>query len=133
MVSLAVFPSQVGQRFSAQIAKLTVQRILSLSSGSTELKKSIPEKLTRQDHSSWHLTVNESDFPSPLYILSIFTTKAHQMILNLFFSNRGQVTFFSPGNTVLLTRSYQIYVRPILDYCSIVWNPYHTLDINTIK
>lgn len=45
----------------------------------------------------------------------------------------NSIKFFPPGNTVLLIRAYKRYVRPILDYCSIVWNPHHISDINTIE
>ncbi|XP_058036648.1 uncharacterized protein LOC131197053 [Ahaetulla prasina] len=41
-------------------------------------------------------------------------------------------SFFS-RNTTLLTRAYKTFPRPILEYSSPVWNPYHISDINTIE
>ena len=40
---------------------------------------------------------------------------------------------FTSRNPVLLTRAYTTFVRPILEYCSVVWSPYLLKDIDAIE
>jgi len=36
-------------------------------------------------------------------------------------------------NISLLMAAFKVYVRPILEYCSVVWNPYLIKDIGVIE
>ena len=36
---------------------------------------------------------------------------------------------FHTANTAALIRGYKSFIRPVLEYCSTVWNPLYTLDI----
>ena len=40
---------------------------------------------------------------------------------------------FVSKDAKLLTRAYVTYVRPILEYCSFVWSPYHLKDIHALE
>lgn len=40
---------------------------------------------------------------------------------------------FVSKNIDLMVLAFKTYVRPILEYCSVVWNPYHISDINTVE
>ena len=53
-------------------------------------------------------------------------TKAFQRLGIIF---RG----FSTRNPDFLVRAYKTYVRPILDYCSSVWNPFLQKDIDLLE
>jgi len=59
------------------------------------------------------------------YIHSI-TTKAYQRIGLIF---RG----FTSRNADLLTKAFTTYVRPIVEYCTSVWNPHLLQDIDALE
>ena len=40
---------------------------------------------------------------------------------------------FESKNVKLLVKAYTTYVRPLLEYCSIIWSPYLLQDINLIE
>ena len=40
---------------------------------------------------------------------------------------------FTSRNPEILIRSFIVYVRPVLEYASIVWNPYLIKDINVLE
>ena len=40
---------------------------------------------------------------------------------------------FESRNIVSLVTAFNVYVRPILEYCSVVWNPCLIKDINAIE
>ena len=40
---------------------------------------------------------------------------------------------FTSKNKKLLVRAFKTYVRPILEYCSPVWNPHLLKDINALE
>ena len=40
---------------------------------------------------------------------------------------------FMTRNNKTLIRGYKVYVRPILEYCSVVWSPYRVKDIKAIE
>jgi ribonuclease P/MRP protein subunit RPP40 len=41
--------------------------------------------------------------------------------------------FISKDNIATLVRAFNVYVRPLLEYASCVWSPYHITDINQIE
>ena len=53
-------------------------------------------------------------------------SKAYQRLGILF---RG----FTSRDPVLLTRAYTTFVRPVLEYCSVVWSPYLLKDLDAIE
>ena len=40
---------------------------------------------------------------------------------------------FVSGDTVSLMRAFNVFVRPIIEYSSVVWNPYLIKDIDAIE
>jgi hypothetical protein len=40
---------------------------------------------------------------------------------------------FESGNFTLLKKAYICYVRPSLEYCSVIWSPHYVQDINLIE
>ena len=58
--------------------------------------------------------------------ISEITTKAHQR------ANCIQRSFTS-GDEDLLIRAFVVYVRPIVEYNSIIWSPHSKHDIDTVE
>jgi len=66
-----------------------------------------------------------SDLSSSNHIQQI-TAKAHQRANNI-------LRCFVSGNTSLLVRAFLVYVRPVLEYNSVVWSPHLIQDITRIE
>ena len=58
--------------------------------------------------------------------ISAITSKAHQRAALIF-------RCFKSRDPVLLFRAFCVYVRPIVEYCSSVWNPAYKCDILKIE
>jgi hypothetical protein len=40
---------------------------------------------------------------------------------------------FTSRDTATLVKAFKVYVRPIVEYCSVVWSPHHAKDINLLE
>jgi len=58
--------------------------------------------------------------------ISSFISKAKQRIFLLFKS-------FKSRDVLLFLFAYKTYILPLLDYCSVIWNPYKLYDIDRIE
>ena len=66
-----------------------------------------------------------SELSSALHIQQI-TTKAHQRANSI-------LRCFVSGNVTLLVRAFVVYVRPVLEYNSIIWSPHLKQEIMMIE
>jgi len=66
-----------------------------------------------------------SDLSSTQYITEI-VSKAHQRANCI-------VRSFSSGDIHLLVRAFIVYVRPIVDYNSVIWSPVENMILNLLK
>ena len=71
-----------------------------------------------------HVRYVTCDFNKRIY--SQIITKAYQRIAVIF---RG----FYTRNVTFLIRAYKTYIRPILEYCTQIWNPYLIGEITAIE
>ena len=50
-----------------------------------------------------------------------------------YLKSRLILSIFQSKNTELLLRAYKAYIRPVLEYCSVVWSPYLIKDISVLE
>jgi len=72
------------------------------------------------------LGINVTNYLSPSDHLCDIAAKAHKRasLIHRYFVSR---------NTDLLIRAYKVYVRPLLEYNSVIWSPSTIHDIETIE
>ena len=62
-----------------------------------------------------------------------FTTHINQIVARAFVTVNLLYKCFTSRDTATLVRAFIVYVRPLLEYASCVWSPYHTTLVKKIE
>jgi len=76
--------------------------------------------------SRYILKTLQDRFQVPRAHINIIVTKAHQRA-------NAVLRYFLSGNVDILKRAFLTYVRPLLEYNSVVWSPFYKQDIEAIE